>query len=144
MTVPAPTWGEIQGFLKIDGWRPLSGRERGGSRKRHTFWEKVLPDGRVLQTHVSHSADKGPAPRAFALILSTQLEVSREAFWAALQGGEPVDRPVPVDEDEAVEHEAWVVEVLANDLRLSSEAIQGLSVEAAKQRVTDHWSRPRE
>lgn len=144
MTAPAPTWGEIEEFVKIDGWRSLSGRERGGPRKRHAFWEKVLPDGRVLQTHVSHSAEKRPAARAFRLILSTQLEVSREAFWEALQSGEPVDRPLPFEEAEAVEHEAWVVEVLANDLYLSAEEIQDLSVEAAKQRVNDHWSRPRE
>jgi len=143
MTAPAPTWGEIEAFVKIDGWRSLSGRERGGPRKRHAFWEKVLPDGRVLQTHVSHSADKRPGARAFSLILSTQLEVSREAFREALQSGEPVDRPVPVEKDEAIEHEAWVVEVLANNLHMPADEIQELSVEEAKQRVKDYWSRPR-
>ncbi|MCA1700386.1 MAG: hypothetical protein LC790_16395 [Actinobacteria bacterium] len=50
---------------------------------------------------------------------------------------------MPVEGDEAVEHEAWVVEMLANNLHVPAEEIQELSVEEAKQRVNDYWSRPK-
>jgi hypothetical protein len=142
MTPNAPTWGELEKFLQVDGWVRLQAGSRGGSSEDHIFFEKVLPDGRVLQTHISHSRRGRPSAGRFAAILRDQLEVSREQFWTALRKGEPVDRPAVFDESERVEHEAWVVAVLARELYMTIEQIAALSIDDAKQRVLDHWSHP--
>lgn len=139
MTAAAPTWGEVERFLQIDGWRKLGSAERGGSRSAHVFYEKLLDSGRLLQTHVSHSRAERPSPGRFSSILREQVEVSRDEFWGVLQTGEPVDRPAPPDEDQPAEHEAWVLDVLANQLHVSAEEIATLSVEEARQRVWGHW-----
>jgi hypothetical protein len=139
LTPAAPTWGDIETFLAADGWRRTA--QHGGKRQRHIFYEKVLPDGRVLQTHVSHSAQKSLSPGRFSAVLRNQLEVSKAEFWSCLHTGEPVVRPVSVDEA-PVEHDAWVVAVLAGELHLSPDDIARLTVEEARRIVHEHWSRP--
>ncbi len=142
MTPNAPTWGELEKFLGVDRWVRLPAGSRGGRSEDHIFFEKILPDGRVLQTHISHSRRGRPSAGRFAAILRGQLEVSREQFWAALQKGEPVDRPAVLEESDLVEHEAWVVAVLARELHMTAERIAALGIDDAKRRVLDHWSRP--
>ncbi|MDQ3721072.1 MAG: hypothetical protein M3350_09890 [Actinomycetota bacterium] len=144
MTPNAPTWGEVEEFLKVDGWRRLAPSERGGSQAGHVFFEKTLDDDRVLQTHISYSRDKRPSPGRFRAILREQLEVSREEFWEALRSGDPVDRPAQVEEDQPVEHEAWVVAVLAAEMHMSADEIQALDVDEARDLVHRYWARPRE
>ncbi|MGD0452715.1 MAG: hypothetical protein ABSB69_03900 [Solirubrobacteraceae bacterium] len=141
MTPDAPTWGEIEKFLKIDGWTRLPASSRGGSSQDHIFFEKLIDSGELLQTHISHSRGGRPSTGRFASILRHQIKVSRTEFWQALRSGEPAARPVPV-EAEQVEHEAWVVAALAGDLHMTAEEIAKLDVEHARQLVLDHWSRP--
>jgi hypothetical protein len=140
VTPAAPTWGEIEEFLKIDGWEQLAPSARGGSSQDHIFFEKLLEDGRVLVTHISHSRKKRPSPGRFSLILRDQIEVSRNEFWAALQSGKPVARPVPLESEEVVEHEPWVVETLARDAQMSPEEIDALSPEEAREIARDPWT----
>jgi hypothetical protein len=141
MTPDAPTWGEIERFLEIDGWTRLPPASRGGSSQRHIFFEKLLDSGELLQTHISHSRAGRPSPGRFALILRNQIKVSRTDFWQALRTGEPVARPVAL-ETEHVEHEAWVVAVLAGELYMIAEEIRKLDTEQARQLVIEHWSQP--
>jgi hypothetical protein len=143
VTKTSPTWGDVEIFLTVDEWRRIPARERGGRRQRHIFFEKELPDGRILQTHLSHDRSATISPGRFAAILRDQLEVSRADFWEAISSGEPVDRPVEVEEPEVVEHQAWVVAVLAGELHLSAEEIEALSEEEAIALVHEHWSRRR-
>ncbi len=96
-----------------------------------------------MQTHISHSLDNRPGARAFALILQTQIQVSRKDFWNALASREPVDRPVELGAP-VVEHAAWVVEVLATKLHMSADEIGALSEAEAIQLVNDYYSRPKE
>lgn len=140
MTAAAPTWGELEDFLKIDGWRQLP----SSGRSSHVFFEKALDDGRLLQTHVSHSRDKRPSPGRFSLILREQIEVSREGFWKALGSGEPVERPAATEAGQPVEHEAWVVAVLAGQLHMTAEEIRALDPDDARQLEHDFWARPRD
>lgn len=137
MTPAAPTWGDIEAFLAADGWRRLP---HGGRRQRHAFYEKVLEDGRVLQTHVSHSGQKPLSPGRFASIVRYDLEVAKDEFWECIRTREPVGRPAPVDEA-LPEHEAWVVAVLVGELHLSAEEIAALTVDEARKLVSKHWSR---
>jgi hypothetical protein len=142
MTPDAPTWGEIEKFLKVDGWKRLPAASRGGSSENHIFFEKLLDSGELLQTHISHSRGGRPSAGRFGLILREQIKISRAEFWQAVRSGEPVGRPTPVDAEQSIEHEAWVVAVLVGELRMTAEQIEELDTEQAKQLVLEHWSRP--
>jgi uncharacterized protein (DUF2267 family) len=66
-------------------------------------------------------------------------EVTREQFWETIRAGEPVDRPVPVEQAPA-EHPAWIVKVLSRDLHLSPNQIEKLTPQQAQRKVEEHWS----
>jgi hypothetical protein len=142
MTPDAPTWGEVEKVLQADGWTRLPASSRGGLSEKHIFFEKLLDSGELLQTHISHSRRGRPSPGRFGLILREQIKVSRAQFWEALRSGEPVARPAPVEAEQQVEHEAWVIAVLAGELHMTVEQIEVLNVEQARQLVLDHWTRP--
>ena len=139
MTPDAPTWAEIERFLKIDGWTRLAAASRGGSRQDHIFYEKLLDSGELLQTHISHASAKRPSSGRFGAILRDQLKVSREDFWRALRDKVAVDRSSP-QESAPPEHDAWVIAVLTRDLHLTAEQIAALHVDEAKDIVLAHWS----
>lgn len=140
MTPDAATWGEVEAFLRADGWREIRGGERSGSRRRHVFYEKVLADGRMLMTHVSHSRDKSMSPGRFSSLLRRDLEVSREQFWQCVRTGRPVDRPGLPDEVETVQHDAWVVAVLVGKLHMDTAQLERLTRAEAEELVREHWS----
>jgi hypothetical protein len=144
VTPNAPTWGDVEDFLAADGWREIPSSERGGSRRRHVFYEKLLADGRVLQTHISHSRGKTMSPGRFSSLLRNDLEVSKDEFWACIRSGTPVDRPVLLDDPRVVEHDAWVVAVLVGELHISLAELGALSREEAEAVVHRHWARARE
>lgn len=143
MTPASPSWGDVAEFLAADRWRRIPAGERGGRRQSHVFFEKELPDGRMLQTHISHDRSSTISPGRFGMILREQLEVSRAEFWEAIRNGEPVDRPAAKDDDEAVEHEAWVIAVLVGELHMPAEEIEKLTEQDAIELVHEHWSRRR-
>ena len=71
-----PTWGAIAAFCAADGWTL-------DRQSTHTFFEKTLPDGTGLQTHVPHGKQgQAIGPGLFHFILRTQLEVSAAEFSA--------------------------------------------------------------
>jgi len=144
MTKASPSWGDVEAFLNADGWRRISPGERGGRRQRHVFFEKQLPDERILQTHISHDRSATVSPGRFGAILRDQLEVSRAEFWDAIASGEPVDRPAAVEEAEIVEHDGWVIAVLVGELHMTAEEIEALSEQEAIDLVHEHWSRKRD
>lgn len=80
-----PTWGEVERFCRIDGWREVR-------RSGHVFYEKVLADGTMLRTHRSFASRKTMSPGRFRAILRHQLRVTEQEFWSALETNEPVER----------------------------------------------------
>jgi hypothetical protein len=142
VTPASPSWADIEKFLDIDGWRQIPAGERGGRRQAHIFFEKLLPEGRLLQTHISHDRSKKISPGRFGTILREQLGVSRADFWEAIRSGEPVLRPVEAEEA-PVEHDAWVIAVLVGELHMGAEEIEGLSEDEAMRLVHEHWTRER-
>jgi hypothetical protein len=143
MTPASPTWGDIETFLTADGWRQLAAGQRGGRRQRHIFFEKLLDDGRLLQTHISHDRGATLSPGRFAAVLRDQLEVSKHEFWQAVETGHPVSRPASIDESDALELPGWIVRVLAGDLHMSAADIAELTAEEAEQLVRDYWTQQR-
>jgi hypothetical protein len=131
--VRTPTWGEIERFCRIDGWRE---KRRTG----HVFFEKVLADGTVLRTHRSFAGDKTMSPGRKA-ILRNQLQVSEADFWAALETGEPVARPSEPPAAEAL-LPAYLVRVLKDELHMSEPEIAALSAEESQRLVHERWSQP--
>ena len=75
-----PTWGEIERYCRLDGWRE-------SRRSGRVFFEKVLRHGTVLQTHRSLAKRKTISPGRFKAILRHQLRVSEAEFWRTLGGG---------------------------------------------------------
>lgn len=143
MTPNSPTWADVERFLVADGWRQIPTGERGGRRQRHIFFEKLLPGGNLLQTHISHDRSKAISPGRFGTLLREQLQVSRVDFWEAIRSGEPVARPADTDDEAPVEHEPWVIAVLAGELHMSAEEIEGLSEAEAVGLIHKHWARER-
>ncbi|MCW3048718.1 MAG: cytotoxic translational repressor of toxin-antitoxin stability system [Solirubrobacterales bacterium] len=141
MTPTSPTWGDIRDFLAADKWRELPSGERGGSQTDHVWFEKVLDDGRVLRAKVSHAKQKTVSAgrfRAIARHERHELEVSVPEFWECIRSGQPVARPVEVEEV-AYQHPTWAVNVLAGQMHMSGEDIAKLSREQAEQLVREHW-----
>lgn len=130
---PTPTWADIEAFCNADQW--LEVRETD-----HVHWEKTLPSGEVLKTHRSFAANKDISPGRFSLIIREQLKVKREEFWNAIHTGEPVDRPVELEEQPA-EYPAWVVWGLKR-FGVSEEETRALSAEEAEALLRENWASP--
>jgi hypothetical protein len=128
--VRTPTWGEVERFCRIDGWREVR-------RSDHVFFEKVLADETVLRTHRSFAGRKRMSPGRFKAILREQLRVSEDDFWRAFETGKPVERPSALPEAEPA-LPAYLVGVLERDLHLSQDEIAALSEEEAKRLVEEH------
>lgn len=131
-----PTWGEIEQFLVPDGgWEPTEG-------KKHVFYEKTLPDGRVLNTHVSHDRDRSMSPRTFSLICRTQLEVTRDEFWRTIREGKSVRSgatgPVPPKPPSLA-----MLRELQRELHLTEAKLAGVTFDEAKRRLDEFHSRPK-
>jgi len=131
--VRTPTWGRVEQFCRIDGWAEAR-------RTDHVFFEKVLDDGTVLRTHRSFASTKTMSPGRFKAILRSQLQVSGDDFWRALDTGQPVVRPSKVPED-VPRLPLYLVRVLTK-LGKGDAEIAALSVEEAERIVHEEWSRP--
>lgn len=86
------TFGDLRTFLERDGWDEepnlVRGRRRTGDHRRY---RKVLADGRVLRTKVSHATRDEIGRALFTHILHDQLEVTEERFWAVFAGAATVE-----------------------------------------------------
>ncbi len=137
MTPNAPSFDQIEQFLKADRWTEITGRPGHGTG--HRVFEKVLTGGEVLTTHISHSGKKGPGPGRFGEILREQLRTNRRDFWRAIETGEPVPRPAAV-ESPVPAPEAWQVDVLLRKAGLEREELEGMTAERAQQIIERHWA----
>lgn len=131
-----PTWREFERFLTIDGWSEIR-------RTGHVFYEKVLVNGEILQTHRSLASDKTMGMGRFRQILALQLRVSSAEFWTALVTGDPVPRPSPNPEVGPAALPLWLAMALERELGLSSFEINGLDEGTARTILDDHRARPR-
>jgi hypothetical protein len=131
-----PTWDEVLDFLRYDGWRHI--RSSG-----HEFYERVLPDGEILQTHASRSGSKAMSPGRFKAILSDQLHVSEDAFWTVLRTKEPAPRPDPDPWPAPASLPLWLVSALEREGALTRQEIAALDEPMALARLTEIRSRPR-
>ena len=108
----------------------------------HDFFEKVLPDGEILQTHASRSGDKTISPGRFKAILTDQLIVSETEFWDVLRTRKAATRPSRAPEPPPTSMPLWLVQALEREAGLSSEKIADLDEEAARALLNEARSRP--
>jgi hypothetical protein len=136
--VKSPSWDEILEFLRLDRWN--EDRVTG-----HDFFEKVLPDGEILQTYASRSGGKTISPGRFKAILSDQLRVSEAEFWEVLRARKPATRPGPVPELSApASLPLWMAQALEREVGLGREQIAELDESSARALINALRSRSRE
>lgn len=132
-----PTWGAIIAFCAADGWTP-------DRQSKHIFYEKTLPDGTGLQTHVPHGK-QGQTIGAdlFHFILRTQLAVSAAEFWDTVEHKRPAKRPGRPPAAPAVKKpDARMIQKLETVLGLTTKEIAKLNRDEALRLLETHWSQP--
>ena len=87
-----PTTQDLHRFCEVDHWE-VAKTARGKKAGDHTRYRKALSDGSMLITKVSHGRKGINDPDLFAHILRTQLSVTAEQFWAAVDHGIKPKRP---------------------------------------------------
>jgi len=137
--LPTPRFTELSRFCEIDGWEEVQ-RGRGGTGD-HRRYRKVLADGTILRTRVSHGAGEIADPGLWARIWRHQLGLETEAaFWEALRTGRPVDRgDASVDPPAGPSIPGWVVAGLFQAGRTEAE-IRSLTADEATELLYELWA----
>ncbi len=72
-----PKFRDLKKYCEKNGWVMIRNTD-------HWYYEKVLADGTLLQTKVSHTVHKEIPTNLWKLILKKQLKISEDEFWKNL------------------------------------------------------------
>ncbi|GAB6275429.1 MAG: hypothetical protein STSR0004_22970 [Peptococcaceae bacterium] len=72
-----PKFGDLKKFCDKNGWVEIRNTD-------HWYYEKVLADGTVLITKVSHALHKEIPKHLWKRILEKQLKITEKDFWNKL------------------------------------------------------------
>jgi hypothetical protein len=127
-----PTFRDLKTYLVRDGgWEEVPNRARGRRRVGdHWRYRKVLPDGTVLRTKVSHALGDEIGPDLLGHIVRDQLRTTMQHFRDVLAGrasseaavAEPKVEPIP----------GWLVTMLINTVGMREDEVRRLSPEVAR------------
>ena len=140
--MPQPRHSDPRRFCELDGWEETT---KGRRNPDHTRYRKVLEDGRVLRTRVSHGRGRIENPDLWSRIWRDQLALEDEGeFWEALRTKRPPDRgsagpPSPAGPSKP----GWLVNGLIFIAALPEEEVRALSVEEAERRWLEFCERGR-
>ncbi len=111
-----PTYAQLEGFCRRDGWdlKARRSRRKGGD---HLSYAKTLRDGTVLYTQISHGAGGIQDPDLFKFILRDQLKVTEEQFWACVDDGLVPEREGDLPEEPTFAKDAVPYDLLRNLMR---------------------------
>ena len=131
--MPQPRYSDLRRFCEIDGWEETT---KGRRNPDHTRYRKVLDDGRVLRTRVSHGRGSIGDPALWNRIWREQLALgSEEEFWSALGSRAPVDRaPLPDAPPSGPSKPGWLLNSLIFVAGLPEDEVERLSVDEATRR----------
>ncbi len=73
----APKFGDLKRYYDKNGWVLTRNTD-------HWYYEKVLSNGNVLQTKVSHATQKEIPGHLWKKILKNQLQITEKEFWNKL------------------------------------------------------------
>ena len=74
----APKFGDLKRYCDKNGWVMLRNTD-------HWYYEKVLSDGTVLRTKISHGVSKEIPKILWERIRKKQLRISETTFWEGLK-----------------------------------------------------------
>ena len=72
-----PKFGDLKRFCDKNGWVMIRNTD-------HWYYEKVLSDGTVLRTKISHAVSKEIPKNLWDRILRKQLYITESDFWNGL------------------------------------------------------------
>ncbi len=72
-----PKFGDLKRYCEKDGWVLVRNTD-------HWYYEKVLANGDLLQTKVSHATYKEIPGYLWKWILKKQLKITEKEFWNKL------------------------------------------------------------
>ena len=139
--MPPPIFDDLRRFVEIDAWEELE-RVQGGTGDHHRY-RKVLADGTILRTRVSHGSGEIGDAGLWKRIWHDQLELENEdVFWHSLRDRKPVDRgdagpPSP----SSPSIPAWVVAGLLRSGVLEAD-IAALDAADAQHLLDERWATP--
>ena len=74
----APTFGDLKRYCDKNGWVMIRNSD-------HWYYEKVLSNGNVLRTKISHAISKEIPKNLWKRILQKQLHLTESDFWKGLK-----------------------------------------------------------
>ena len=72
-----PKFKDLKRYCDKNGWMMIRNTD-------HWYYEKVLADGTVLQTKISHATHKEIPNNLWKRILKKQLKITEAEFWRSL------------------------------------------------------------
>ena len=131
-----------QRFCEIEDWAEVR-NARGKPTRHHITYELLRPDGRILRTRISRPANtEAYGPSMWGHILTDQLDVTENEFWACVDDRTPPVRARPASGSPENALPLSLARQLVDVLHLTSEEIGALSLEEAIARMQEFWSRP--
>lgn len=73
-----PKFRDLKRYCDVSGWVLIRDTD-------HYHYEKVMPNGIVLKTKVSHALHKETPRHLWERILKRQLEVTEAEFWSKVR-----------------------------------------------------------
>lgn len=127
-----PTFQDLKTYLERDGgWEEIANLARGRRRVGdHWRYRKVLPDGTVLRTKISHAQGDEIGPDLLGHIVRDQLRTTMEHFRDVVAGrassegvvAEPTVEPIP----------GWIVTRLIYTVGMLEDEVRRMSPEEAR------------
>jgi len=74
----APKFGDLKRYCDKNGWVMIRNTD-------HWYYEKVLIDGTVLRTKISHAIRKEIPKNLWERIRQKQIQISETSFWQGLK-----------------------------------------------------------
>jgi len=74
----APKFGDLKRYCDKNGWVMVRNTD-------HWYYEKVLIDGTVLRTKISHATSKEIPKNLWERIRQKQLQINENSFWQGLK-----------------------------------------------------------
>jgi len=72
-----PTYRELKRYCDKNGWVLVRDTD-------HWYYEKILADGTILRTKVSHALAKEIPKHLWTSVLKHQLKITEKEFWQNL------------------------------------------------------------